>query len=104
VFFVGSSFISTFLGSFQPAQRLSLLEFTEVEVGWGDLEEHLGLNDRARADVVARCKNKLVVQYPVWLAIDDCARMDHDDLVILERLVVPIPLQEGHLHEVAGDD
>ena len=101
VFIAWSPLVVSLQNPFKSAGSLATLELRQVEVGRRNLEKPLRLNNRHCADVVPRCQHELIVEYPVGFAVDHCAWMNHDDLIVFQSLIVTRSLQKRRLHEVA---
>ena len=95
-----SSFVIPLQDPLKSARSFATLELWQVEVGRGDLEKPFRLNNRTCADIVSRCQHELIVEYPVRSAVNHCAWVNHDDLIIFQCLIVTRSLQKRRLHEV----
>ena len=87
------------MNPFKLPECLSLLELTQVEIFGSNFEQPLGINHQACADVVATRQHKLVVKDPLRLGVDHSARMQNNDLVVLQSHVVAGSLQGRCLHK-----
>ena len=82
------SLMKTFLDAFESALGLSGTELGQVEILRRHLEEPLRINLGHCADIVACCQHKLIVNDPVGFVIDNSRWVNHDHLIVLQRLIV----------------
>mmetsp|Transcript_7553 Transcript_7553/g.46424 ORF Transcript_7553/g.46424 Transcript_7553/m.46424 type:complete len:288 (-) Transcript_7553:1343-2206(-) len=100
-------FFSHVLLQVKPLQRClgtTSRKIGHVKVLRCDVDQPFSFHNRVSADVVLCGQDKLMIEHPVWLLIQNTGRMKENNLIVLGCEVMTRPLFVCNLHEEATDN